>query len=75
KYHRLGHSLALFSVLLSHSAKALLPQSPKKITQRLTALALTFIVEPALIGGQKSTERCFTTDTTRASYANIATTR
>ncbi|MDE5929662.1 MAG: hypothetical protein K2F74_04980, partial [Muribaculaceae bacterium] len=52
KYHRLGHSLALFSILLSHSAKALLLHRMKKITQRLTALALTFIVEPALGAGQ-----------------------
>ncbi|MDE5643042.1 MAG: hypothetical protein K2I56_06080, partial [Muribaculaceae bacterium] len=43
-----GHSLALFSILLSHSAKALLVRRMKKITQRLTALALTFIAEPAL---------------------------
>ncbi len=47
--NRLGHSLALFFISFSHDGAPSLPQELKKITQQLTALPLTFIVEPALI--------------------------
>ena len=45
---RLGHSLALFFISFGHDGTPSLPQYLKKISQRLTALPLTFIVEPAL---------------------------
>ena len=48
RYHRLGHSSALFFTLFGHDGAPSLPQTMKKMTQRLTALQLTFIVEPAL---------------------------
>ena len=47
-YIRLGHSLALFFSSFGHDGTPSLPHDLKKITQRLTALPLTFIVEPAL---------------------------
>ncbi len=47
--NRLGHSLALFFISFGHDGAPSLPQELKKITQQLTALPLTFIVEPALI--------------------------
>ncbi|WP_302062629.1 hypothetical protein, partial [uncultured Muribaculum sp.] len=46
--NRLGHSLALFFISFGHDGAPSLPQELKKITQQLTALPLTFIVEPAL---------------------------
>ncbi|WP_302313470.1 hypothetical protein, partial [uncultured Muribaculum sp.] len=42
------HSLALFFISFGHDGAPSLPQELKKITQQLTALPLTFIVEPAL---------------------------
>ena len=47
-YLRLGHSPALFFMLFGHDGAPSLPQSLKNIARRLTALRLTFIVEPAL---------------------------
>ncbi len=47
-YLRLGHSPALFFRLFGHDGAPSLPQSLKNIARRLTALRLTFIVEPAL---------------------------
>lgn len=48
RYHRLGQSPALFSMLFGHDGAPSLPLIMKKITRRLTALQITFIVEPAL---------------------------
>ena len=48
-YLRLGHSPALFFRLFGHDGAPSLPQSLKNIARRLTALRLTFIVEPALM--------------------------
>ncbi len=49
EYHRLGYSLALSASLFGHVATATLPHRYAKITQRLAAHALTYIIKQPLI--------------------------